>query len=171
MSNKCINYIFCNGMAYPELEENTCLMCSTWYSHGEGFGKLEFIETEEDCPICYKKGTQMKFPTNCNHSFCIQCCRDLLYFQDDQFALCPVEYGCPPCSHYTSFLCDNSCKNRPCSKEDDLILEQWEKDDYESFIQWNFDELNYLNSEHKYFATKKCPMCRLEYKKIEIVIK
>ena len=30
MSNKCINYIFCNGMAYPELEENTCLMCSTW---------------------------------------------------------------------------------------------------------------------------------------------
>jgi hypothetical protein len=91
-----------------------------------------------------------------------------------------VQYGCPPCSHYTSFLCDTSCKNRPCSQEDDLILEQWEKDDYENFIQWNFDELNYLNQdklkkslifEHDYFATKKCPMCRLEYKKIDIVIK
>ena len=91
MANKCINYIFCNGIAYPEIEENTCLMCSTSYLHGEGFGKLEFIETDEDCPICYKKGTQMKFPTNCNHSFCILCCRDLLYFQDGQFDLCPVQ--------------------------------------------------------------------------------
>jgi hypothetical protein len=59
----------------------------------------------------------------------------------------PSSNDCPPCSHYTSFLCDTSCKNRPCSQEDDLILEQWEKDDYESFIQWSFDELNYLNRD------------------------
>ena len=165
MSNKCINYIFCKGIAYPEIEENTCLMCATWYPHGDGFGKLEFIETNEDCDICYRKGVQMKFPTKCGHSFCIQCCRDLLYLQDDQFDLCPVQYGCLPCCHETS------CKKRPCSEADQLILDQWEKDDYESFIQWNSDELDYLNQEHEYFATKRCPMCRLEYRRIDIVIK
>ena len=78
MSNHCINYKFCKGIAFPELDENLCLLCCKWYTEGEGWGPIEFIENDEDCAVCYSKGTKMKFPTNCGHSFCIQCSRNLL---------------------------------------------------------------------------------------------
>ena len=159
MSNQCINYIFCKGVAFPEIEEDTCLLCGLWSEYSEGWGKLTFIDANEECPICYKKGIQMKFPTNCGHSFCIQCCRNLLYFQDDIYNICPVKYGCPPCAH------DKSCNNRPCSDEDQIIIDQWEVIDYESFIHWNYDEINSINEERYYLVTKKCPLCRQVYQK------
>ena len=48
MSNKCVNYKFCKGVAFPELDIELCLLCDKWYEHGEGWGKLEFIENDED---------------------------------------------------------------------------------------------------------------------------
>jgi len=155
MADKCINYKFCNGIAIIEQE---CLLCGTWYSHGEGWGKLEFIETNEECIICCKKGTQMKFPTNCGNSFCIQCCRNLLYWQEDRYDIDPIKYGCPPCVH------DKSCKKRPCSEEDQIIIDNWEANNYDNFIRWNYDEFNLINQEEPYLITKKCPLCRKVYK-------
>jgi hypothetical protein len=90
MSNKCVNYKFCKGVAFPELDIELCLLCDKWYEHGEGWGPLEFIENDDDCPVCYSKGIKMKFPTNCEHAFCIQCCRNLLYHQEDINDICPV---------------------------------------------------------------------------------
>ena len=167
MSNKCVNYKFCNGVAYPELDEELCLLCGLWYDESEGWGKLEFIESKEDCAVCYSHSkVHMKFPTNCGHSFCIQCCKNLLYFQDDIYDICPIKYGCPPCLHYVKDSI-KSCVKRPCCDEDEIILDKWEIDNYESFIKWNYDEFNYINEDKDYLVTKKCPMCRKIYEKIK----
>ena len=164
MSNQCINYKFCNGVAFPELGEDMCLLCCLWYTEGEGWGKLEFIETDEDCPVCYNKGTQMKFPTNCGHSFCIQCCKNLLYYQDHIYDICPIKYGCPPCAHYIKDSV-SSCVKRPCSDEDQIIIDTWESSNYNNFILWNYDEFNYINEDNDHLITKKCPLCRKIYVK------
>jgi hypothetical protein len=163
MTKKCINYVFCKGTIIKELEIPTCLLCGKWYEHGEKWGELEFIETDEDCPVCYAKGLQMKFPTNCGHSFCIQCCRNLLIYQEELYCICPTKFGCPPCKHYIENII-NSCKNRPCCDEDQNILDNWEKEDYESFIKWNYFEFNISNEDHNYLLTKKCPLCRAIYR-------
>ena len=91
------------------------------------------------------------------------CSRNLLYYQEDIYDICPVKYGCPPCKHYNINV--KSCKNRPCCDEDQLILDKWEEDDYEKFIKWNYDEFNNRNEERNYLVTKKCPLCRMVYER------
>ena len=162
MSVKCINYIFCKGIAFPGMGEDTCLLCGEWYAHGEGWGKLEFIETNDECAVCYKKGLQVKFPTKCGHSFCIRCSINLLYWEEDHFNICPISYGCPPCKHYMKDTI-RSCKKRPCCDEDQEVLDMWEAIDYDNFIKWNNDEFNYINTDYDYLTTKKCPICRSFY--------
>ena len=164
MASECINYKFCKGVAFPEIDEDTCLLCGTWYEHGEGWGKLEFTKEEAECSICYKMGIQMKFPTNCGHYFCLYCCRNLLYYQEDIYDICPVSYGCPPCKHFNT-VNNKSCRNRPCCDEDQNVLDTWEEKDYDNFIRWNFDELNYRNEDKDYLVTKKCPLCIKVYEK------
>jgi hypothetical protein len=164
MSNKCVNYKFCKGVAFPELDIELCLLCDKWYEHGEGWGPLEFIENDDDCAVCYSKGIKMKFPTNCEHAFCIQCCRNLLYHQEDINDICPVSYGCKPCKHYIEGSV-KSCKNRPCCDEDQLVLDEFEEKDYDKFIEWNYNEFNLINTEKDYLVTKKCPMCRKVYER------
>ena len=153
-SKQCVNYIFCKGVSFAD---DLCLLCGFVGEDNEAWGKLEFIETNEDCSVCYNKGIQVKFPTNCGHSFCIKCSQNLLYYQDDNFDICPIAYGCPPCKH------EKSCKKRPCSKEDELILDEWEEKDYNSFIAWNYDEFNYSNDDNDFYLSKKCPLCRKKY--------
>lgn len=163
MSNQCINYKFCKGIAFPEIEEDTCLLCGRWYNDGEGWGKLEFTEIPEECAVCYKIDILMKFPTNCGHQFCIYCSRNLLYFQNDIYDICPIKYGCPPCKHFGES--NKSCRTRPCCDEDQLILDKWEEEDYNNFIEWNYDEFNNINEERNYLITKKCPFCRKVYER------
>ena len=150
MSKECINFRFCKGEL---MLDNFCLLCFQ-----EKWGTLEFIEKGEECSVCYKKETQLKFPTNCGHSFCINCSRRLLYFFEDRFNICPIKYGCPPCKHKTS------CKKRPCCDEDEKVLDEWEKKDYENFILWNYDEFNFINNDISLEVSKKCPICRKVYK-------
>jgi len=156
MSNQCVNYIFCKGTSFGN---DLCLLCDIITEDSEGWGKLEFKENDEECPVCYKKGIKMKFPTNCSHWYCIQCSKNLLYFQEDRYDICPVKYGCPPCKH------EKSCKRRPCCDDDEKILDKWEEDDYEMFIRWNYDEFNYINEDNDYYVSKKCPLCRKKYEK------
>jgi hypothetical protein len=164
--SKCINYKFCKGTSYIELEENTCLLCGTWYTYSEGWGKLEFIEDPAlECTVCYKVGIQMKFPTNCGHSFCIQCCRNLLYFQNEIYNICPIQYGCSPCKHFNIENNINSCKKRPCCDEDEILLNTWEDKDYDNFMRWIHDEFNCINEDTDELITKKCPLCRKIYQK------
>ncbi len=164
MSDQCINYKFCKGVAFPVLLEDTCLLCAPWYSEGEGWGKLEFIDDSTlECSVCYRIGIQMKFPTKCGHSFCLYCSRNLLYHQDDIYDLCPVSYGCPPCMHANNEV--KSCINRPCSDEDQNVLDSWEATDYDNFIRWNYDEINYRNQDKDHLVTKKCPLCRKVYER------
>jgi hypothetical protein len=165
MSNQCINYKFCKGVAFPELMEDTCLLCGPWYSEGEGWGKLEFLDDPNlECSVCFMTGMQMKFPTNCGHSFCLYCSRNLLYYNDDMFDICPVKYGCSPCKHYIKDS-KKSCTNRPCCDEDQNVLDTWEASDYDNFIRWNYDELNYRNQNKDHLVTKKCPLCRKVYER------
>jgi len=165
MTDKCLNYKFCNNISFPEINENLCILCCLWYEDSEGWGKLEFIESNNlECPVCYKIGDQMKFPTNCGHSFCIQCCKNLLYYQDNINDICPIKYGCPPCKHYIVNTV-KSCVTRPCCEEDQIILDNWELYDYESFMQWNYLEFNSVNEDKDYLVTKKCPLCRKVYQK------
>jgi hypothetical protein len=74
MSNKCVNYKFCKGVAFPELDIELCLLCDKWYEHGEGWGPLEFIENDDDCPVCYSNLRPIETITlGCNHQICRNC--------------------------------------------------------------------------------------------------
>lgn len=157
----CVNYELCEHTTPAnllEIFERFCMTCGSWFTFGFGWDALEFRDTTSECSICFKlTGREMKFPTNCGHWFCVECCRLLLFFDEERFHIDPVPYGCSPCVHTPS------CKSRPCCEEDDEIIAEWERTKALEFDKWVADENKAEDSMVAAYGSKKCPLCRVEY--------
>ena len=59
-----------------------------------GWNELEFRDTQNDCVVCMEcTGREMKFPA-CNHYFCVECSKKILFWDETRYHLSPVPYGC-----------------------------------------------------------------------------
>ena len=162
---KCRNYELCEAVLPPDCwkwnKKYLCINCENF-----GWEKLTFIDCNDECIICYKNcNKKMLFPTNCNHSFCIECSRDLLFFDETRFHLSPEPYGCPPCPNG----CINPIKGRQCYCEEySDIQDIWEIEDYNQWKKWNNDEdlsiEGYIEEDDStQFGKGICPLCRRKY--------
>jgi len=90
---KCPNYEVCLVDCY----QNRCFICKLL------FGKdLVFSEQTAICDICTETNQQVKLP-NCSHYTCIECFKQIYFFDETKYYLNPEKYGCPPCP--------NGCNN------------------------------------------------------------
>ena len=78
---KCKNYELCKHLL--PIDEDTwdyfpnylCISCDMFE-----LNKLEFRECNNECMICFTTDyKQVKFPTNCDHWFCVSCIKNILY--------------------------------------------------------------------------------------------
>jgi hypothetical protein len=167
---KCKNYKLCQHILPPDhyemLANYLCMSCGDWFKIG-GFGwnELEFRETEEECVVCKEINyTQVKFPSNCGHWFCISCSRNILFWDESKYHLSSVPYGCPPCPNG----CNNPVKGKQCYCEEyDEIQNDWEQEHPDKYKEWNDAEhISIELSETEpgsVFGSKKCPLCRQKY--------
>jgi hypothetical protein len=166
---KCINYEYCRGEIEPDVGEDTCMGCGSWFAFGSGWDKLEFMDVNEECNICFSNvKRKVKFPTKCGHSFCIECTHELLEYDEYRYHINPMPYGCPPCLHANAN--NPSCKSRPCYDElDDPVVENWEKNDPAQSKKWRNAEIESVHKAEKEYEIRsnKCPMCRKKYERPE----
>ena len=80
--SRCLNFEFCNNKKskiHPN--EAFCIDCGNWSGFGYGWGKLTFIRDKEECSVCFETSRKkVMFPTNCGHSFCFDCTKNILIF-------------------------------------------------------------------------------------------
>lgn len=164
---KCKNYLLCQTVLpmwwFSCKGKYLCTNCDCF-----GWKELEFRHADNDCVVCYTEcDFEMKFPTNCNHWFCVNCCRNILFWDETRYHLSPVPYGCPPCPNN----CDNPIKGRQCYCEEyDEVQNQWELSNPLEWKKWNDDDEHYSieTSEEipgSVYTSKTCPMCRKKYNK------
>ena len=85
---KCKNYDLCQGVLtkdhFKRHKNYLCLFCGEWFlMKGFGWNELEFFENNENCIVCFTNDKKkVKFPTNCGHSFCIDCSREILFLDE-----------------------------------------------------------------------------------------
>jgi hypothetical protein len=155
----CVNYELCEHTTWS-LTGECCMTCGSWFKVG-GFGwdKLTFIDcVDEECGVCLNScNRKLLFPTNCGHSFCIRCSRELLFFDESKYHLDPCNYGCPPCP--------NGCTEECCCDEFEELYENLEKNNPEKFEEFNNNQIISIEQgENNYIIHgKKCPMCRSKY--------
>jgi hypothetical protein len=170
---KCKNYDLCEDILPPDWWEQManylCMNCGSWFKIG-GFGwdELEFRESEEECAVCNEScNKQVKFPANCGHWFCVSCSRNILFWDETRYYLSPVPFGCLPCPNG----CINPIKGKQCHCENyDEILKRWEQENPQKFKAYNnAEKLSIELSETvdgSVFGSKKCPLCRKKYERI-----
>ncbi|MAJ97321.1 MAG: hypothetical protein CMI56_01765 [Parcubacteria group bacterium] len=142
------------------------MTCGDWFKVG-GFGwnELEFRVSEEECAVCNEtKNVFLKFPTNCGHSFCTLCSRQILFWREDRYHLSPVPYGCPPCPNG----CINPNKGTQCYCEEyDEIQERWRLDNPDEYNTYNDHENISIDlgssSDDSVYGSCRCPLCRDKY--------
>ena len=160
---KCKNYILCEAVlpkdAFNYKGNYLCISCDNF-----GWNDLQFRNLSNECNVCYNNGIEMKFPTNCGHLFCVNCCKKILFWDESRYHLSPEPYGCPPCPNN----CNNPVKGKQCYCEEyDEIQKIWENTNPKEYKKWNDDEhFSIHNSEEEsgsIFSSKTCPMCRKKY--------
>ena len=169
---KCKNYDLCEGILpkdhFKRHKNYLCLYCGEWFlMKGFGWNELEFFENNENCIVCFTNHKKkVKFPTNCGHSFCIDCSREILFFDEKKYHLSPMPYGCPPCPNG----CKNPEKGRQCYCEEyDKIIDQWKDFSPVNFDEWIYNERLSIDKEEdnegSIYGSAKCPICRKTYHK------
>jgi hypothetical protein len=164
---KCSNYEFCESNRVNGVESEYCMDCGTWFKFGNGWNKLDIINTTEECAVCmnsYKK--KVMFPTKCGHSFCIRCSRDILLWNENRYRLSPVQYGCPPCPNG----CKNPEKGPQCDCEEySTIQEKWILSKPSDYKRWSSDEGFSISNGEKdnSYGSLTCPLCRKKYIRIK----
>jgi hypothetical protein len=160
---KCKNYNLCEAVL-PEWWFNCkgkylCINCDCF-----GWNELKFRNINNDCNVCYNNGIEMKFPTDCGHWFCVNCCKKILFWDETRYHLSPEPYGCPSCPNG----CINPIKGKQCYCEEyDEIQNNWENTHPEEFKKWKDDEHDSISNSSEesgsVFTSKKCPICRKKY--------
>jgi len=168
---KCKNYELCQSTLPPDHYEHyaqyLCMVCDN-SSSGFGWNELEFRIGEEECVVCNEtSNTQLKFPTNCGHWFCLSCSRNILFYNETQYHLSPIPYGCPPCPNG----CTNPVKGKQCYCEEyDEIQDEWKKEQPDKYKEWNdAEDTSIFYSEPisgSVFGSKQCPLCRRKYERV-----
>ena len=163
---KCKNFDLCDNILlinhYDKFKNYLCQICDL--PLGFGWNELEFFEDNEKCILCNNKIKKVKFPTNCGHSFCIKCSRDILIWDETKYHLSPELYGCPPCPN----KCNNPKRGKQCyCKEYENIIHKWENDNPDKYKEWNVADC--LSCETigigNIYASRRCPICRTKYKR------
>lgn len=177
---KCKNYELCNSIIPPDhgihFDNYLCMGCGDWFKVG-GFGwnELEFFESDENCSVCLDNtNKKVKFPANCGHSFCVNCSRDILFWDETRYHLSPVPYGCSSCPNG----CDNPIKGIQCYCEeyygDDTydeipisIVAIWKRNNPSQYEEWNKKESESIDLSEdipgSVYGSAKCPICRKKY--------
>ncbi len=169
---KCKNYELCKHTLPLEHYEHhanyLCMTCGDWFKVG-GFGwnELEFRESDEECSVCFEKNKkQLKFPTNCGHYFCVDCSRNILFWDETRYHLSPIPFGCPHCPNN----CENPIKGSQCGCDEySEIKDKWEQDFPLEFEKWN-ESFNFSidlgeTEPGSIFNSCKCPICKTKYKR------
>jgi len=163
--SKCENHELCNHNIDPYSGSPFCITCGSWFSAG-GFGwdKLTFIDCDEECPVCYEQcNRKLMFPTNCGHSFCIKCSKDILFYDESRYHLSQVPYGCPPCPNG----CENPIREQQCQCEEYSAIQNiWEQNDPELYKLWYDNEDDSINEPtEEVYGRAICPLCRSKYER------
>jgi hypothetical protein len=92
---KCVNHEFCRNNKVPEMGSDYCMNCGSWFKGGLGWDKLTIVDSTDECTICMNLcERKLMFPTNCGHSFCINCSRNILWCDETRHhygkATCPL---------------------------------------------------------------------------------
>lgn len=121
-------------------------------------------KNEEPCAVCFETNTEPRimFPTQCGHSFCASCVRNIVFFSppgDSNVMASPIPFGCPPCPNAE---CDGP---RGCTCEEWLrAVERWETQRPADFYMWlvhnAVTNMNTHANERSCRGSRKCPMCR-----------
>lgn len=163
----CPNYEFCQ-QKYPKwfgwCHSGRCNYCNQKF-HKQ---KLEFINDDDDCPVCHESTSRkMIFPA-CTHKFCLDCSRNILMWDESRWHIDPVPYGAPPCPHHD--IGEESCRSRPCylekgeSDEEDLDdrMVLWYRINPEARERWRDGEEYNLenNPDNLTYGNMTCPVCR-----------
>jgi len=161
--SKCGNHEFCEGYKCPGIGSDYCMTCGSWFKGQFGWDKLTIVDSTDECAVCMNVcERKLVFPTNCGHSFCKNCSRNLLFWDETRYHLSPVSYGCPPCPNG----CENPKTGRQCYCEDyDSIQNEWERSNPEKFKKWNDDQNKSIdNSLYDInYGQGVCPLCRKKY--------
>jgi hypothetical protein len=160
---KCGNYEFCGNEKVPEMGSDFCMTCGSWFKIG-GFGwnKLTIIDCTDECIICMNIcERKLLFPTNCGHSFCLNCSRNILFWDETRYHLSRVPFGCPPCPNG----CVNPIKGKQCYCEEyDSIQDGWEQNKPEEYKEWEKAERKSVDASNDITYGKcVCPLCRKKY--------
>lgn len=163
---RCVNYEFCQREVLPWLHAEYCPhMCRKQACVGLGFGfeRLEIFDGDSECPVCMDgPGRRLRFPAGCGHSFCIECSRKILLWDEIDYHLSPVPYGCPPCPNG----CENPVKGEQCyCIEYESVQEDWRIRDEVNWKLWNDLEHVSINTLDPYIGNKTCPLCRKKYER------
>ncbi len=154
---KCPNYEVCSS-DFPKCigncHQNRCINCDII------FGNIDLVFSEQSnmCDICYISNQQVKLP-DCSHYTCIECFKQIYFFDETKYYLNPEKYGCPSCPND----CNNPDRGTQCYCEEyDSIKDTWAKDFPEQYENWNNDEDNSINNITNLHGHGKCPFCRSE---------
>lgn len=159
---KCKNYELCEAVLpnwwFDCKGKYFCIDCLSF-----GWGKLNFKYEEQECNVCNELvNVLVEFPTNCNHYFCCQCSRNILFWDETRYWLNPTLFGCPPCPNG----CVNPDLGKQCACEEYTeVIDAWERDKPDEFNEYNDAEnLSIYNSDKDpFYGNQKCPLCRKVY--------
>jgi len=158
---KCANYEFCTGEKMKGSEY--CTTCCSKFKCGFGWDKLTIVDAIDECAICMNDcGRKLMFPTNCGHSFCLDCSRNILFWDESRYYLSPVPYGCAPCPNG----CANPQKGKQCTcVQYESVKDAWSLSNPASFDKWISDETRSVDigSNENTYGTASCPFCRKQY--------
>jgi hypothetical protein len=167
---KCKNYELCESLLpqdhYINIGNYLCMTCGSWFKFGLGWDELTFIDSNEECSICFNNCTKkLIFPTNCGHSFCIKCSKNILFWDETRYHLSPEPYGCQPCPNG----CINPIKGEQCYCEEyKIVQDNWKLEQPDAYKQWNDNEdlsIEQGEDNNSYFSNCTCPLCRKKYKR------
>lgn len=157
---KCKNYKLCEFILSSEwyIYIINCIYPS---SNIYGSIDLEFDENTEECDICFESYNKyVKIYTSCNHKICPSCSQNILMWDETNYRLSPVPYGCPPCPNN----CFNPIKGKQCyCTEYDEILDRWKEEYPDEYKKYNDDEKTSIELSETIdgvvYNLYKCPLC------------